>query len=101
MLKDKSSAALAMAFGAALTMASAPDSVAAAGMGDMEKCYGIALAGQNDCKSGPGTSCAGSSTADYQGNAFKAVPAGTCETTASPTSSTGHGQLHEFTESDS
>ncbi|CAN7691573.1 Putative integral membrane protein [Neorhizobium galegae bv. officinalis] len=43
-----------------------------------EKCYGIALKGQNDCAAGPGTTCAGTSTADYQGNAWKAVPAGTC-----------------------
>ena len=31
--------------------------------GEREKCYGISLAGQNDCKAGAGTSCAGSSTA--------------------------------------
>ena len=46
-----------------------------------EKCFGIALAGENDCKAGPGTTCAGTSTIDYQGNAFSLVPAGTCETT--------------------
>ncbi len=50
----------------------------------MEKCYGVALAGENDCKAGPGTTCAGSSTVDYQGNAFKAVPAGTCTTMELP-----------------
>jgi len=44
------------------------------------KCYGVALAGQNDCKAGAGTTCAGTSKVDYQGNAFKLVPAGTCET---------------------
>lgn len=44
----------------------------------MEKCYGIALVGQNDCKAGPGTSCAGSSIVDYQGNAWKSVPEGDC-----------------------
>ncbi len=43
-----------------------------------EKCYGVAKAGQNDCKAGAGTSCAGTSTVDYQGNAFKLVPKGTC-----------------------
>ena len=43
-----------------------------------EKCYGVALAGQNDCAAGPGTTCAGTSSVDYQGNAFKLVPAGTC-----------------------
>lgn len=45
-----------------------------------EKCYGVAKAGQNDCKAGPGTTCAGSSTVDYQGNAWKMVPKGTCTT---------------------
>ncbi|WP_206513298.1 DUF2282 domain-containing protein [Pelagibacterium montanilacus] len=47
--------------------------------GDMEKCYGVALAGENDCAAGPGTTCAGTSTMDYQGNAWSLVPAGTCE----------------------
>ena len=46
--------------------------------GEMEKCYGVALAGQNDCAAGPGTTCAGTSTKDYQGNAWKYVPAGSC-----------------------
>lgn len=45
---------------------------------DKEKCYGVALAGENDCKAGAGTTCAGSSTVDYQGNAWKMVEAGTC-----------------------
>lgn len=44
-----------------------------------EKCYGISLAGQNDCAAGPGTTCAGTSKVDYQGNAWKLVPKGTCE----------------------
>ena len=44
-----------------------------------EKCYGISLAGQNDCAAGPGTTCAGTSTVDYQGNAWTLVPAGDCE----------------------
>ncbi len=43
-----------------------------------EKCYGVSLAGQNDCAAGPGTTCAGTSTVDYQGNAWKLVDAGTC-----------------------
>lgn len=50
----------------------------------MEKCYGVALAGQNDCKAGAGTSCEGTSTVDYQGNAWKLVPAGTCESIELP-----------------
>ncbi len=43
-----------------------------------EKCFGISLAGENDCAAGPGTTCAGTSTIDYQGNAWSLVPAGTC-----------------------
>ncbi len=52
--------------------------------GAMEKCYGVALAGKNDCAAGPGTTCAGTSTPDYQGNAWKLVPAGTCATIETP-----------------
>ena len=44
----------------------------------MEKCYGVSMAGKNDCAAGPGTSCAGTSKMDYQGNAWKQVAAGTC-----------------------
>lgn len=44
-----------------------------------EKCYGVAKAGKNDCAAGPGTSCAGTSTVDYQGNAWKYVDGGKCE----------------------
>lgn len=43
-----------------------------------EKCFGVSLAGQNDCAAGPGTTCAGTSTVDYQGNAWTLVDAGTC-----------------------
>jgi uncharacterized membrane protein len=50
----------------------------------MEKCYGVALAGKNDCAAGPGTSCSGSSTRDYQGDAWKLVPKGTCEKIQTP-----------------
>ncbi|QBM75993.1 DUF2282 domain-containing protein [Sphingomonas sp. AAP5] len=50
----------------------------------MEKCYGVSLAGKNDCKAGAGTSCAGTSKADYQGNAWKLVEAGTCVSIKTP-----------------
>ncbi|MDZ3835956.1 MAG: DUF2282 domain-containing protein [Rhodospirillales bacterium] len=68
-------AALALA-GAliAATSLAAPGAHAA----EKEKCYGVALKGQNDCKAGAGTSCAGTSTIDYQGNAWKLVDAGSC-----------------------
>ena len=61
---------------------------------EMEKCYGVALKGQNDCAAGEGTSCAGTSTADYQGNAWKLVPKGTCEQIATPL---GPGSLTPIT----
>ena len=49
-----------------------------------EKCYGVALAGKNDCAAGAGTTCAGTSKVDYQGNAWKAVAKGTCTTMKTP-----------------
>lgn len=52
--------------------------------GNFEKCYGVALKGQNDCFAGAGTTCAGTSTADYQGNAWKLVATGTCTTIETP-----------------
>ncbi len=52
--------------------------------GKVEPCFGAALKGQNDCYAGAGTTCAGTSTADYQGNAFKLVPKGTCTTISTP-----------------
>lgn len=67
-------ATLAAAVSAALvTPAQAAPAKAA-----MEKCYGVAKAGKNDCAAGAGTSCAGTSSADYQSNAWKLVKAGTC-----------------------
>jgi uncharacterized membrane protein len=49
-----------------------------------EKCYGVSLAGKNDCAAGPGTTCAGTSKVDYQGNAWTLVDAGTCTTMQLP-----------------
>jgi uncharacterized membrane protein len=50
----------------------------------VEKCYGVSLAGKNDCAAGPGTSCAGTSKVDYQGDTWKMVPAGTCTSITTP-----------------
>ena len=66
---------LAVAGAVAAALASHASTATAA---EQEKCYGVALAGQNDCAAGPGTTCAGSSTVDYQGNAWSLVDAGTC-----------------------
>jgi uncharacterized membrane protein len=52
--------------------------------GKVEPCFGAALKGKNDCFAGAGTTCAGTSTADYQGNAFKLVPKGTCTSIKTP-----------------
>jgi uncharacterized membrane protein len=52
--------------------------------GKVEPCFGTALKGQNDCYAGAGTTCAGTSSTDYQGNAFKLVPTGTCTSISTP-----------------
>ena len=80
-------AALAGSFAAALTIAATP---AAAQSADKERCYGISLAGKNDCAAGAGTTCAGTSKVDYQGNAWKYVAKGTCVSMKTPK---GQGSL--------
>jgi uncharacterized membrane protein len=88
-------ATLALALGAALALAQAP---ALAQNADKEKCFGVSMKGKNDCAAGPGTTCAGTSVRDWQGNAWKYVPKGTCEKTASQSSPNGMGMLKEFKE---
>ncbi|GAB2914261.1 DUF2282 domain-containing protein [Paraburkholderia jirisanensis] len=56
-----------------------------------EKCFGVALKGQNDCAAGPGTTCQGTSTMDFQGNSWKFTQGGTCTSIAVPGG--GHGSL--------
>ncbi len=68
--------ALSSAITAGIMMASAGDVYAGK---KMEKCYGVAKAGKNDCAAGPGTSCAGSSKVDAQKDAWMYVAKGTCE----------------------
>lgn len=72
-------AAIAIASAAALAAPSNAQTKPA-----MEKCYGVSLAGKNDCAAGPGTSCAGTSKVDYEGNAWKLVKAGTCAAIQTP-----------------
>lgn len=76
-----SSLAIAGAFAASVAAVSSPSTVSAQ---ENVQCYGVALKGQNDCAAGAGTTCAGTSTVDYQGNAWKLVPKGTCETMELP-----------------
>ena len=75
---------LALAGSLASALALATASPAVADDAAKEKCYGVALKGQNDCAAGPGTTCAGTSTVDYQGNAWKLVPKGTCTSMKTP-----------------
>lgn len=77
--------AIAGAVAAALSATTATTASAQA----KEKCYGVSLAGKNDCAAGPGTTCAGTSTVDYQGNAWTLVDAGTCDTIELPAQADG------------
>ena len=80
-------AALALAAltsGAAMAQAKSDDMKSDMAQPKMEKCFGVAMAGKNDCAAGPGTTCAGTSKMDYQGNSWKYVPAGTCTTMKTP-----------------
>jgi uncharacterized membrane protein len=81
MIKTPASVAAALALTLAGVGAAADKSASAP---PMEKCYGVALAGKNDCKAGAGTTCAGTAKVDYQGNAWKLVKAGTCTSIKTP-----------------
>jgi uncharacterized membrane protein len=83
---------IAGAFAAALSGA-----VGVATAQENEKCFGVSLAGQNDCAAGEGTTCAGTSKVDYQGNAWKLVPAGTCETMELPAAEDGMARKGSLT----
>ena len=99
--KSVSSAVLASAFAAALGSFASVSTASAAEVhtpantkaqmatGKFEQCYGVALAGQNDCAAGA-HSCAGMSTVNYDPASFKLVPTGTCTTMTTPN---GHGTL--------
>jgi uncharacterized membrane protein len=65
-------------------LAADADKKADADHSSQEKCYGVAMAGKNDCKAGAGTTCAGTAKKDYQGNAWKYVARGTCTTMKTP-----------------
>ena len=84
----KSAFAVAAALHAAFLFANAP---VHAQVPQIEKCFGIAKAGQNDCAAGPGTTCQGTSTVDFQGNSWKFVQGGTCANIVVPGGK--HGSL--------
>ena len=74
--------ALAISVLALTTLASG--AAMAADKADMEKCYGVSMAGKNDCAAGPGTTCAGTAKADYDAKAWKYVAKGTCTSMKTP-----------------
>ena len=87
--------AVALAAGASATYAqSSQNNTRQAPAPAVEKCYGVAMAGKNDCAAGPGTTCAGTSVRNYQGNAWKNVPRGTCTSIRTPA---GNGSLTPIT----
>lgn len=65
----------------------------AASVAEQVKCYGVSLAGENDCAAGPGTTCAGTSKVDYQGNAWTLVDEGTCESMELPAMENGDTRM--------
>jgi uncharacterized membrane protein len=84
---NRRTVSLALAGSLAAALSSLPG--AALAEDAKEKCFGVSLKGQNDCAAGPGTTCAGTSTVDYQGNAWTLVPKGTCTTMELPDGRTG------------
>ena len=81
---------LALAAALAGTLAAAAQAGPVAPQPTKDKCYGISLAGKNDCKAGAGTSCAGTSHVNYQADAWKYVTRGTCTKIKTPK---GYGSL--------
>jgi len=88
-MMNPKSITLSLAIASALSSALAT-AIAAAQESTKEKCYGVSLKGLNDCAAGPGTTCAATSKVDYQGNAWRLVPKGTCTGIMTPH---GHGAL--------
>jgi uncharacterized membrane protein len=95
MKNEITAAALAGSLAAAIAMISAPAfAQPKPAQPAMDKCYGVSLAGKNDCAAGAGTTCAGTSKVDYQGNAWKYVAKGTCAAMKTPK---GMGSLKPMT----
>ena len=86
-------AAIIGSLASALALASAAKAGPAPVQPGADKCYGVALAGKNDCAAGAGTTCAGTSKVDYDTKAWKYVAKGTCEGMMTPK---GHGMMTEM-----
>ncbi|GES43133.1 MULTISPECIES: DUF2282 domain-containing protein [Rhizobium] len=80
---------LTLAIAGSIASALASVAVPASAADSKEKCYGVALKGQNDCAAGK-HDCAGKSTMSYDKMSFKLVPTGTCTSMKTPK---GHGSL--------
>lgn len=78
-MTTKSTLALAGAVATALGLAAQLSTAIAADDQGKEKCYGVAMAGKNDCASAGNNSCAGTAKSDYDKVAWKYVTKGTCE----------------------
>jgi uncharacterized membrane protein len=83
-MNSRNIAVTALALAALASGAALAQDKGASIKGEKERCYGVSLAGKNDCAAGPGTTCAGTSKVDYQANAWKYVPKGTCTTMKTP-----------------
>jgi uncharacterized membrane protein len=81
---DNTKRATLLALAGAVTAAVVQLNAAPVQAAEKEKCYGIALKGQNDCAAGAGTSCAGTSTIDYDGKHWKYVEKGSCTSMSTP-----------------
>ena len=77
-MKNTATTLSGLAVAAVLAAAITPAAQAADSAPQVEKCYGVARAGMNDCKAGPGTTCAATSKVDGQSNAWILTPKGLC-----------------------
>lgn len=89
-----------LAVASAVTAALAAHTTTGAQAAEKEKCFGVSLKGNNDCAAGPGTTCAGSSTVNYQGNAWTLVDAGTCAEIELPAMADGTPRVGSLEELD-
>jgi uncharacterized membrane protein len=85
--------AAALAGSLAAALATAAKAGPAPAQPGADKCYGVALAGKNDCAAGAGTTCAGTQATDYDPHQWKYVAKGTCESMMTPK---GHGSLTQM-----
>ena len=92
-MKAATALSAALAGSLALALASAAKAGPAPAQPGADKCYGVSLAGKNDCAAGPGTTCAGTSAVDYDPHAWKYVAKGTCDGIKTPK---GHGSLTQM-----